>query len=201
MRRISCAVFCVVFLLALRINTNAHPGNTDGKGGHHDRSSGEYHYHHGYSAHQHTDMDGDGVLDCPYEFDNKTNHQPESNSSTYDWSYEPIVIPTFPDAPTVSDHANSHVATKQSTFPGKDFDSGTASESGMQKNNAQNGFHFDFFDIPFYLAFIAILMMFVSQLFVIINENISTFLLSISFKLFFLFIVLIPIWVLTMFII
>ena len=74
MRRLSCAIFCIVFLLALRIHTSAHPGNTDGKGGHIDHSTGEYHYHHGYSAHQHKDMDGDGVLDCPYEFDDKTSH-------------------------------------------------------------------------------------------------------------------------------
>lgn len=49
----------------------AHSGGTDSKGGHYNRSTGEYHYHHGYSAHQHKDMDGDGKLDCPYEFDDK----------------------------------------------------------------------------------------------------------------------------------
>lgn len=44
----------------------AHPGGTDYKGGHTDHSTGEYHYHHGYSAHDHVD----GV--CPYDFDDKT---------------------------------------------------------------------------------------------------------------------------------
>jgi hypothetical protein len=44
----------------------AHPGKTDGKGGHTDRSTGEYHYHHGYPAHQHPN----GT--CIYEFDDKT---------------------------------------------------------------------------------------------------------------------------------
>jgi hypothetical protein len=44
----------------------AHPGRTDSKGGHTDSSTGEYHYHHGYSAHQHTN----GV--CPYDFKDKT---------------------------------------------------------------------------------------------------------------------------------
>ena len=38
----------------------AHPGNTDGKGGHYNRSTGEYHYHHGYSEHQHPNGE------CPY---------------------------------------------------------------------------------------------------------------------------------------
>ena len=46
----------------------AHPGKTDGAGGHHDRSSGEYHYHHGYSAHQHTN----GI--CPFDFVDNTDH-------------------------------------------------------------------------------------------------------------------------------
>lgn len=49
------------------ISVLAHPGNTDGNGGHWDRSMGEYHYHHGYPAHQHTN----GV--CPYDFDDKTS--------------------------------------------------------------------------------------------------------------------------------
>lgn len=44
----------------------AHPGKTDGKGGHTDHSTGEYHYHHGYPAHQHPN----GT--CIYEFDDKT---------------------------------------------------------------------------------------------------------------------------------
>mgnify|MGYP000117353611 CR=1 FL=1 len=38
----------------------SHPGRTDSKGGHYDRSNGSYHYHHGYPAHQHPG----GV--CPY---------------------------------------------------------------------------------------------------------------------------------------
>lgn len=42
------------------IPTSAHSGGTDSNGGHTDHSTGEYHYHHGYSAHQHVD----GV--CPY---------------------------------------------------------------------------------------------------------------------------------------
>ena len=42
----------------------AHPGKTDSDGGHFDRSTGEYHYHHGYPAHQHEN----GT--CPYDFKN-----------------------------------------------------------------------------------------------------------------------------------
>lgn len=59
---------------ALLIVSFAHSGRTDSSGGHYNRSNGSYHYHHGYSAHNHYDMDGDGDLDCPYTFDDKTNH-------------------------------------------------------------------------------------------------------------------------------
>ena len=54
----------------------AHPGGTDSKGGHYNRSTGEYHYHHGHSAHQHTN----GI--CPYNFDDTTEYKSsESNNS------------------------------------------------------------------------------------------------------------------------
>ena len=55
--------------------TLAHSGRTDGKGGHYNRSTGEYHYHHGYPAHDHEN----GI--CPYSYNSKTNSS-SSNSST-----------------------------------------------------------------------------------------------------------------------
>ena len=64
-----------VFLIAISIPITvfAHPGSTDGRGGHYDRSTGDYHFHHGYPAHDHYDMDGDGIDDCPYSFVDKTD--------------------------------------------------------------------------------------------------------------------------------
>lgn len=59
---------------------SAHSGRTDGAGGHTDHDTGEYHYHHGYPAHDHYDMDGDGVDDCPYDFDDKTSQNSGSGS-------------------------------------------------------------------------------------------------------------------------
>lgn len=50
-----------IFLILLSTISCAHSGRTDSNGGHYDRSTGEYHYHHGYSAHQHPN----GI--CPYE--------------------------------------------------------------------------------------------------------------------------------------
>lgn len=63
-------IVIVFLLLFLPITVNAHSGGTDSNGGHHDGD--DYHYHHGYPAHDHYDMDDDGDLDCPYEFDDKT---------------------------------------------------------------------------------------------------------------------------------
>lgn len=66
----SCIIALLIFLLAITVS--GHSGRTDSNGGHYNHSTGEYHYHHGSSAHQHYDMDGDGVIDCPYEFKDKT---------------------------------------------------------------------------------------------------------------------------------
>ena len=74
--------FLLAFLLLLSPTALAHSGKTDANGGHYDRSTGEYHYHHGYPAHQHYDIDGDGVADCPYDFDDKTDHSSQSNSGS-----------------------------------------------------------------------------------------------------------------------
>ena len=50
----------VIIILGSCVAVFAHPGKTDSNGGHFDRSIGEYHYHHGYPAHQHEN----GT--CPY---------------------------------------------------------------------------------------------------------------------------------------
>lgn len=56
----------VTVVVMLMVSVSAHPGRTDSNGGHHNRSTGEYHYHHGYPEHQHTGGE------CPYSFDNQT---------------------------------------------------------------------------------------------------------------------------------
>lgn len=71
------SLFLLIVLLVclLPVCTFAHSGRTDSNGGHYDRSTGEYHYHHGHPAHQHEN----GV--CPYEFDDKTGHSSGSSSA------------------------------------------------------------------------------------------------------------------------
>ena len=66
-------IACAVMLSAL-VAVSAHPGRTDSSGGHYNRSTGEYHYHHGYPEHQHTN----GV--CPYDYDDKTGEGSGGNS-------------------------------------------------------------------------------------------------------------------------
>ncbi len=60
--------FLLLLCISLAIQVTAHSGRTDSNGGHYNRSTGEYHYHHGYSAHSHYDMDEDGMRDCPYTY-------------------------------------------------------------------------------------------------------------------------------------
>lgn len=79
MKRILAALVLAVYLLP--ILAYAHRGNTDSNGGHTDSSTGEYHYHHGYEPHDHWDMDGDGEVDCPFLFDDKTGLKSGSSSS------------------------------------------------------------------------------------------------------------------------
>lgn len=71
---------CIIMALLLLTVASAHPGRTDSHGRHRDRETGEYHYHHGYEAHQHTDLDDDGIPDCPYDFDDKTGESSGSES-------------------------------------------------------------------------------------------------------------------------
>jgi hypothetical protein len=68
MNRIFKAAVALGIILLIAIPAYAHPGRTDGAGGHTNRSTGEYHYHHGCPEHDHYDMDGDGKKDCPYHF-------------------------------------------------------------------------------------------------------------------------------------
>lgn len=68
------SALCVAVLVTA--TASAHPGKTDADGGHVDTSTGEYHYHHGYPAHQHID----GT--CPYDFDDKTGWNSGSSSSS-----------------------------------------------------------------------------------------------------------------------
>lgn len=56
----------LLLLLCIPLSVSAHSGGTDAIGGHNNSVTGEYHYHHGHPAHQHTN----GV--CPYQNNNRS---------------------------------------------------------------------------------------------------------------------------------
>lgn len=85
----------VLFIVScLPIFASAHPGKTDANGGHNDRETGEYHYHHGHPAHDHYDIDGDGIIDCPYNFVDMTGQNSGSSSSGSRRSTPTTTVPT-----------------------------------------------------------------------------------------------------------
>lgn len=79
-RFLSVLAFLVLFLCFMP-SAYSHPGDTDSNGGHYVKDTGEYHYHHGYPAHQHSDLDGDGNLDCPYDFKDNTSDSSSQSSA------------------------------------------------------------------------------------------------------------------------
>ena len=84
-------LFVILSIMLLIVAASAHGGRTDSDGGHYDRSTGKYHWHHGYSAHQHKDKDGDGYKEyCPYEDedDEEDNRTEEDRRTKEDYEYK-----------------------------------------------------------------------------------------------------------------
>lgn len=126
----------LLLVLSATPSALAHPGRTDANGGHIDHSTGEYHYHHGYPAHQHYDIDGDGKPDCPYAFKDNTRSSSSSGSSslsgstgatsrTFTWpTVKPTTAPTVPpttratDPPATTAAASTRSASTRATSSG-----------------------------------------------------------------------------------
>lgn len=132
MKRRTLLLLCCCLFLLFPFSASAHPGRTDANGGHYDSSTGEYHYHHGYPAHQHTN----GV--CPYDFDNKTGQNSGSSSSSKSSS-----VSTYPTS------SISYSASDLSVAASNAYDDGytaghengykegytTGEKSGLETNN------------------------------------------------------------------
>lgn len=82
-KRYLIPILACVLLLFCCTAAYAHPGATDANGGHYDHSTGEYHYHHGYPAHQHPDGR------CPYNYDDRTGWNSGSSSGGSDSASRP----------------------------------------------------------------------------------------------------------------
>ena len=74
-KKYNCVIKVLLVLIIMTSNVFGHSGRTDSNGGHYNRSTGEYHYHHGYSAHQHPN----GI--CPHEDKNKVQEKVDSATS------------------------------------------------------------------------------------------------------------------------
>ena len=72
-RKLLLLPLVLILLFILPVSASAHPGGTDANGGHYE--DGEYHYHHGYPAHQHTN----GV--CPYDSSASSSSSSEAVSA------------------------------------------------------------------------------------------------------------------------
>lgn len=73
---IAVSFLIFIFISFLPLFFEAHSGKTDFKGGHFDNNTGEYHYHHGYPAHKHTNGN------CPYDFNDKTEPSDKKKSES-----------------------------------------------------------------------------------------------------------------------
>ncbi len=94
----------------------AHPGKTDADGGHYNRSTGEYHFHHGYPEHQHPNGK------CPYDFDDQTGINSGSPSTGSTSSLPPVRR-----SPSTGGSSSSYSAPRAST----------KSSTSLQKQTAE----------------------------------------------------------------
>lgn len=118
MKKYIAALFLI---LTIAIPVSAHSGRTDENGGHTDHSTGDYHWHHGEEAHQHYDIDGDGILDCPLSFRYSWDIviPEESAYSAPEWTT--ATIPDFKPLPPVPNGQSGY--QEQSAKPVSDHGS------------------------------------------------------------------------------
>lgn len=95
MKKLLLVISILSVIASVVLCAEAHPGRTDSRGGHTNHSTGEYHYHHGYSEHDHYDMDGDGKKDCPFDFRDNTDHSSRDGSSSSSFEFDISSLPTF----------------------------------------------------------------------------------------------------------
>lgn len=114
---VSAFVLIAVILVMSFSIAFAHPGSLDENGGHYNRATGEYHFHHGYPAHQHTN----GI--CPYDFDDKTNTDYDGNNgnSTTQVIRSPVASPKRTSIPVKTSTPKPSPTFITSTEGGGDY--------------------------------------------------------------------------------
>ena len=103
--------FFMIYVLIATGSALAHSGRTDSSGGHYNRETGEYHYHHGYPAHQHTD----GI--CPYDFDDRTGETSVSNSDSSSAHVPVVIVPTTDPTPSATPEAENDTVKSGMPLP------------------------------------------------------------------------------------
>jgi hypothetical protein len=76
MKKILVLLTALLLISLVTIMAYAHSGRTDSNGGHYDRSTGEYHYHHGRPAHRHPNGR------CPYDTTDDSDYTDSTSSSS-----------------------------------------------------------------------------------------------------------------------
>lgn len=136
-RKIIFAALAILLFCTLSISAIAHSGRTDSNGGHTNHSTGEYHYHHGYSAHDHYDMNGDGIKDCPYNFKDKTGENSGNSSSSSASSSQDIREKTSQSSGSTSTSGNYNAGYKAGYAKAeKDLEKEHAKELSQTRNTA-----------------------------------------------------------------
>ena len=104
MKKTLAVIFCFMLVFTC---ASAHPGRTDSNGGHWDHSTGEYHYHHGYEAHQHPN----GI--CPYDYNDLTGSTSGSSSASSSVSANTVSVPYEGDPGDYGPEAEWEFETKR----------------------------------------------------------------------------------------
>lgn len=131
-KRILATAFALALTLPL-LAVSAHPGRTDSGGGHTDSDTGDYHYHHGYPGHEHYDIDNNGQIDCPYDFDDKTG---ESSGQPSGGSFRDNRYPGSNQSGTLSSNATHKTISRLNPIE---------EPSSNQENNESDDSTIDFY--------------------------------------------------------
>lgn len=90
MKKLISVALLILLTLVFAFNANAHPGRTDSDGGHYDRSTGEYHYHHGRPAHDHPNgkcpYDDEDIYEYNFSYTETTADSPQWDEDIYEES-------------------------------------------------------------------------------------------------------------------
>ncbi len=133
-------IIVVVLLSGVFAYIHAHPGRTDGAGGHTNHSTGEYHYHHGYNDHQHYDMDGDGIADCPYDFNDNTSHKDSGSGSQQNSISDEYHRIMQDDEDILGYWERKAIELEEEKSKEKSYTASTADDKGEKKISAKNIF-------------------------------------------------------------